>query len=283
MLFQIRKVGAISEARPKVGAISFSLQLIADVHIIDSKSSPVGEETMDAYINVKNFGPIEEAEIDLRPLTVFVGESNTGKTYLAALIYALHQHFEGISQFPWVDSIANYFGLYYRSRDRHPQNQLEALEQEMLEVLEKLNTPGRPFKFSDLPQQIRTLLDYRLTDQEDFTNELKRCFDLESASKLIRFTGNQANEMKISLSVREGNQTCWDFEARDTGSAKPTITGHINPDMILLDANDAKRKTEFHEISDVERLFQTLRTDRWGIRIHTTYLLLGVASCKATV
>ena len=54
---------------------------------------------MDAYINVKNFGPIEEAEIDLRPLTVFVGESNTGKTYLAALIYALHQNFGGSHNF----------------------------------------------------------------------------------------------------------------------------------------------------------------------------------------
>ena len=220
---------------------------------------------MDAYINVKNFGPIEKAEIDLRPLTVFVGESNTGKTYLAALIYALHQNFEGISQFPWVDSIANYFGYIRRSLDRHPQNQLEALEQEMLEILEKLNTPGRPFNFSDLPQQIHTALEYGLTDREDFPNELKRCFDLESVSKLIRFTGNQANEMKISLSVREGDQTCWDFEVRDAGSG-PAIIGHINPDMILLDANDAKRKTEFHEISDVERLFQTLRTDRWGIR-----------------
>ena len=132
----------------------------------------------------------------------------------------------------------------------------------MLEALEKLNTPGRPFKFSDLPQQIHTLLESGLTDQEDFTNELKRCFDLESVSKLIRFTGNQANEMKISLSVREGDQTCWDFEVRDAGSG-PTIIGHINPDMILLDANDAKRKTEFHEISDVERLFQTLGTRRW--------------------
>ncbi len=44
---------------------------------------------------VENFGPIEKANIDLRPLTVFVGESNTGKTYLAALIYALHPAFEG--------------------------------------------------------------------------------------------------------------------------------------------------------------------------------------------
>ena len=227
---------------------------------------------MDAYINVKNFGPIEKAEIDLRPLTVFVGESNTGKTYLAALIYALYQHFGGISQFPWVDSIANYSGFVHRLRDRYPQNQRETLEQEMLEALKKLNTPGRLFKFSDLPQQIHTLLKSGLTNQEYFTNELERCFDLESVSKLIRFTGNQANEMKISLSVREGDQTCWDFEARDAGSG-PTTIGHINPDMILF---DAKRKTEFHEISDVERLFQTLGTRRW--RTGNSYYLPAARS-----
>ena len=259
MLFQIRKVGAISESRPKVGAISFSLQLIADVHIIDSKSSPIGEETVNVHINVENFGPIEEAEIDLRPLTVFVGESNTGKTYLAALIYALHQNFGGISQFPWADAVPSYFSFTYRSRDRYPQSKQEALEQEMLEVLEKLNTPERPFKFSDLPQQIHTALESRLTDREDFPNELIRCFDFEDVSKLIRFTGSQDNEMSVSLSVHEGDQTCWDFEVWDAGSG-PAIIGHINPDIILL---DAKRKTEFHEISDVERLFRTLGTRRW--------------------
>lgn len=46
---------------------------------------------MDIYINVQNFGPIEKAEIDLRPLTVFVGESNTGKTYLATHIYTVYR------------------------------------------------------------------------------------------------------------------------------------------------------------------------------------------------
>ena len=41
-------------------------------------------------ISVENFGPIAVAKnIELRPLTVFVGPSNTGKSYLAALIYAL--------------------------------------------------------------------------------------------------------------------------------------------------------------------------------------------------
>ncbi|MXV74988.1 ATP-binding protein, partial [Candidatus Poribacteria bacterium] len=66
---------------------------------------------MKVHINVKNFGPIEEAEIDLRPLTVFVGESNTGKTYLATLIYTLHRHFGGIPQFPWADSVSTYFSF----------------------------------------------------------------------------------------------------------------------------------------------------------------------------
>lgn len=46
-------------------------------------------------LEVKNFGPIAEAKIDLRPFTVFVGPSNTGKSYLAILIYALHEHFSG--------------------------------------------------------------------------------------------------------------------------------------------------------------------------------------------
>ncbi len=215
---------------------------------------------MDAHINVRNFGPIEKADIDLRPLTVFVGESNTGKTYLAALIYALHQNFGGISQLPWAGFVASHLSFAYRF---HSPRRQEEIEKEMLKALEKLNTPGRPFKFSDLPQQMSTRSESILTDQENFTYELQRCFDLESASKLIRFTGSQDNEMKISLSVREGDQAYWNFEARTTGSADPTITGHINPDMILLNAKDPMRKTEFRETSDVERLFQTLSGRRW--------------------
>ena len=40
-------------------------------------------------IAVRNFGPITEAVIDLRPLTVCVGAGNTGKTWFSTLVYAL--------------------------------------------------------------------------------------------------------------------------------------------------------------------------------------------------
>ncbi len=215
---------------------------------------------MDIHINAKNFGPIKKAAVDLRPLTVFVGESNTGKTYLAALIYALHQHFQGFSHIPWADSATFFLGLIYGPRSRLSPSLQDKVEQEKLEILEKLNTPKRPFKFSDLPREITSQSECRLTEREDFANELIRCFDIEAVSKLIRFTGSQGNEMNVVLSVSEEDQTCWDFDVRTAGSADPTTTGNINPDMILF---DVRRNTEFLEKSDVERFFRTLGARQW--------------------
>ncbi len=231
---------------------------------------------MDIHINVKNFGPIEKAEIDLRPLTVFVGESNTGKTYLAALIYALHKHFGGFSQLPWSASIIYYYSSAFRSGDSPSQDQQKELDQEAFEALEKLNRPNRPFVFSDLPQPTRGLLDLTLSHQEDFPNELIRCFDHESVSKLIRFTGSQDNKMNVSLSVREGNQTYWNFEVETAVSTDPAIVGFINPDMILHDANEPKSKSEFRGKSEIERLFRALHTDGW--RINASYYLPAARS-----
>lgn len=53
----------------------------------------MGKALREKFLNleVSDFGPIAEAKIELRPLTVFVGPSNTGKSYLAILIYALHR------------------------------------------------------------------------------------------------------------------------------------------------------------------------------------------------
>ena len=82
--------------------------------------------------------------------------------------------------------------------------------------------------------------------------------------------------MEVSLSVSDRDQTYWDFGARAAGSADPTITGHINPDMILLDANDSMRKTEFNEISDVERLFRNLGIRR--LRTGNSYYLPAARS-----
>ena len=60
------------------------------------------DDSPSVCISVENFGPIECGSIGLRPLNVFVGPSNTGKTYLAVLIYALHRVLGGFPKFPPV-------------------------------------------------------------------------------------------------------------------------------------------------------------------------------------
>ncbi len=44
-------------------------------------------------VSAKNLGPLVEGTVELKPLTIFVGTSNTGKSYMAAAIWAAMQVF----------------------------------------------------------------------------------------------------------------------------------------------------------------------------------------------
>jgi len=200
-----------------------------------------GQQPPNVRIAVENFGPIKKAKIDLRPLTVFVGESNTGKTYLSALIYALHRTFYGISRVPWSSPrILQLASVHY---SRHPISSTQALSAETREVLEKLNLTGQPFKFSDSPQWLQDRLQSDLVNSERFKDELRRCFDLESASELIRFTEGRHDAMRVLLEVSEENQNLWSFDIYNSG-AEVTTDGSVNEDTVLgHDDRMALRKT----------------------------------------
>jgi predicted ATPase len=49
-------------------------------------------------IEARHFGPIDNANVILKPLTVFVGQNISGKSYIAQLIYALSQVKSQISE-----------------------------------------------------------------------------------------------------------------------------------------------------------------------------------------
>lgn len=54
----------------------------------------VGNRDIDHLrLQAENFGAIAAADVELRPLTVFVGPSGSGKSYFAKLIYTLHRYF----------------------------------------------------------------------------------------------------------------------------------------------------------------------------------------------
>ncbi|MBI2862456.1 MAG: AAA family ATPase [Chloroflexi bacterium] len=42
-------------------------------------------------VEVENFGPVREGEFELKPLTIFIGPNNSGKSYMALSVYVLSQ------------------------------------------------------------------------------------------------------------------------------------------------------------------------------------------------
>lgn len=60
-------------------------------------------------IHIRNFGKIESADIDFGNLTIFVGENNSGKTYIMQLIYGLINFF---SEKEFNDFLGNFRWKY---------------------------------------------------------------------------------------------------------------------------------------------------------------------------
>ena len=192
-------------------------------------------------IAVENFGPIAETNIDLRPLTVFVGPSNTGKTYFSTLVYVLHSISGGFAPFPLQNltnaslvSVAHelkrkYFFL------RHPEEKeaIRVLLEATRKALEKLIASRSSFKFSDLPEVLRNHLQSNLTSPEVIRTELNRCFDFKSLSDLIRFTDSTHCKMKVSLKVSAKNREWWNFNMITTKS-NLAVDGAVNADLVLM-------------------------------------------------
>ena len=183
-------------------------------------------------ISVRNFGPIAEADLDLRPLTVFVGPSNTGKTYLSVLIYALQRIFGEFSGFPLSHTLRLLgYGLDYDP----PVDKKDLLEQ-----FNKANW-DQPFRFSDLPQGVRKRAQTNLNTPyffgPDLKTELLRCFDLDSASGLIRSPNDQNDKITISLKVGEANQNLWSLRIGASESEIILDDGEINENTIIFPAD----------------------------------------------
>ena len=158
-------------------------------------------------LNVTDFGPIARAEVDLRPMTVFVGPSNTGKSYMAILIYALHGFFGGRvfgppvtprrgyqnvfdlmgppSGSPWVeDSVRNMVtGIMEATESADRTSFARAIESVCTE----------PFAIN----LIRDGLDVITLVGDVLDSELRRVFGIDDASQLVRNKGKSGGRVVV--------------------------------------------------------------------------------------
>ena len=148
-------------------------------------------------IDVKDFGPIVKASVDFRPLTVFIGPSNTGKSYLAVLLYALHKCLSGI------DAPRDRWGIervIYRPFDLSMPLPTE-IEKNLTDWAASVSRGDSfPEMQRNLIEAIRPVLEEAKYLDFHLYNEIRRCFCVNNFGELVRRSGSGKNA-RIALNV----------------------------------------------------------------------------------
>ena len=181
-------------------------------------------------LDVRNFGPIAKASVDLRPLTVFIGPSNTGKSYLAILLYALHQCFGAGNVGPYAlhpRSRNRFLGSIYgslRESDDDASGLLESFRNWLQDQfhsntqpkspidldsdVEHESTPERPLSLGPLPQDIaayfRSTFERAVGLGHYAESEIGRCFGVEDIAALIG-RSNSCSSANVKISIPRAN------------------------------------------------------------------------------
>ena len=195
-------------------------------------------------LEVNDFGPIVDAKIDLRPLTVFVGPSNTGKSYLATLIYALHMYFTGRS------TTSRFLLNYERLLDLGPsfvdRETVNALN-EFLEQVTKGIGDIRSEKEAVLPIPIVKAICSMFELQSDqLHSEIERCFGIDSASALIR-KGNRRFARIVLRKYTSRDSASFEHKLNLKSNAPEFVTAMPNVEQLSVELDDRNELVEYYD------------------------------------
>lgn len=160
-------------------------------------------------LDVSNFGPIAEASVELRPLTVFVGPSNTGKSYLAVLTYALQRFFSGATynaelraKFGTMISEHDPAGALALLHSDFETDDVEIQAEVLQKSLEKMSAELSPHCPAHvLPVEVATLVRDQIRPNRKWDQllpgELARCFGTAGTNWLIRQGASSATKISV--------------------------------------------------------------------------------------
>lgn len=204
----------------------------------------VSSDARHLELSVTNFGPISDGRIELRPLTVFVGPSNTGKSYFASLIYTLQRFFS--SHFGQTDAYQALPKEFWSEATRDSWGRGGSLSESNVAVLVKWTADflaqnrapkdDASRKYIELPEKVAKLVRPLLNDATAFStpleNEFARCFGVDQTGVLRNYFGGESTLilLKGTLPTEKGKSHPFFYKVnvRDRGvnleSSFPTTT-----------------------------------------------------------
>lgn len=153
-------------------------------------------------LEVSDFGPIARANIDLRPFTVFVGPSNTGKSWLSILIYALHRFFgghgKGTTSTPTIFRVGE-------SQDVSTETRREILDTyKRIHGTDELESGA----IVPIPARVAKRISSEFESRGEMIDyEIRRCFGVAATHDLIRKSAKRGARIVMKSSCKESSCT----------------------------------------------------------------------------
>ena len=209
----------------------------------------------DYRLEVEDFGPISQASVDLRPLTVFVGPNNTGKSCLAILLYALHRSLKGMD--PWP------LGRHRLPGRPANQDRFRPVESAIRESLLSWISAAKPNPSlpPEVAESIRRNIERDGTLKAAMAGEICRCFGVDPLGALIRHSGS-TGRATLSLGMPPESPTP-SIGLQFVIGRKEHELQEIAWNSGLVPAATIRKIREFHDLADstepdVEYLFALL-------------------------
>ena len=180
-------------------------------------------------LDVENFGPIVKAGVDLRPLTIFVGPSNTGKSYLAVLIYALHRCFG--RRHPWGRALVGIRSFRLRKSIDRP------VRQGFREWLQRPSDTDPTMVPPAVEEFLRSALETPGGLTDNFQRELRRCFGASGLRDLVRRPGR--SPLAVDLHVPQNGASAPVRYLFSIERGNLDLTGTV-PELPAISAEEVK-------------------------------------------
>ena len=199
-------------------------------------------------LEVENFGPIEQGKVQLRPLTVFVGPNNTGKSYLATLVYALHQFFD---DYPPRGFPHPHHEIFRNFENTSFGDSIIKEFKKIFQTIENKETISELITIT-LPNELRDLIVKEIAQSGgDLGSEFERFFGFDSGDALIRkFSGKNAQVFLRSpkLEVPDSVQHNLTISA-NSSKIETFLTDNL---QLPIDVNRIREMAEFLIDSDLK-------------------------------
>ena len=239
----------------------------------------------DLKLSVQNFGPVKEGEFELKPLTIFIGPNNSGKSYMATLVYALCQ---AISQMRKLNERGYWEGsefwegseiAYSVDVNCEFMQWFQSITRRMSEQKGDISWEGMPANFRQI---FRDALEKVFASlRSDLDAEITDSFGCEDIKELIRQTSGEKTSLVVRLNKREDRPALLSYRLDSAGEASsldcsiPDISSWAVP---VLDEGEV-------EAENVDYIFKTVVESTWdrvvttsGFSMGETYYLPGARS-----